>query len=186
MEQDGPAKPWIRFVPNLLSSMRLILALAFPFLPSIWPWRLSAVVVAGLTDALDGIIARRFRITSIAGGLLDGIADKLFVLVALVTLAFDDRILWWQVLLLLSRDMVVAVAALYAVGTGQWKAFDEMPARLPGKLTTVAVFVWLTASLTPWTAGVSRVLLLLATACSLIAAGDYLLLFIRGVREHPR
>ncbi len=186
METDGRPRSWIRFVPNLLSGVRLILALVFPVLPGEWPWRLSAVVLAGLTDGLDGLIARHFRITSIVGGLLDGIADKLFALVVLITLAVDGRILWWQVLLLLSRDVVVAIAASYAVATAQWKAFDEMPPRLPGKLTTMAVFAWLVMKLTPWTEGVSVILLVVAVLCSLVAAGDYLVLFVRGVREHPR
>ena len=64
----------IGLVPNVLSGLRLVLAAGFWALPP--SWRLAAVIAGGLSDWLDGFIARRFGVTSVAGGLLDGIADK--------------------------------------------------------------------------------------------------------------
>jgi phosphatidylglycerophosphate synthase len=74
-------------LPNLLTLTRLGLGIAFPLLPE--TWRLGAFLLATATEALDGALARLLQATSLFGQVLDPIADKVFVLSVLVTLAID-------------------------------------------------------------------------------------------------
>ena len=63
----------MRFVPNILSSLRLVIAFVFPFVPDYyWLW---LVLTGGCSDFLDGWIARRWQVASWQGGLLDAVAD---------------------------------------------------------------------------------------------------------------
>jgi CDP-diacylglycerol--glycerol-3-phosphate 3-phosphatidyltransferase/cardiolipin synthase len=138
MRQVESRRRWIIVVPNVLSTLRLILAGMFGFVdPKGW-WLM--ILAAGLSDFADGFIARRFAASSWAGGLLDAIADKTFALIVLITFTADDRLDVWQTLMLLSRDFVVVFVAIYAAMTGRWHAFRKMPSRLFGKLTTASMF----------------------------------------------
>jgi phosphatidylglycerophosphate synthase len=69
---------YIRFVPNILSTVRLVLACLFPFVPEqLWMW---LIIGSGGSDVLDGWIARHWQVQSRAGAILDAVADKLFIL----------------------------------------------------------------------------------------------------------
>ena len=85
-DDPSPAPTWIAAVPNALSIGRLLLAVVFPFVAPVTA-RLVLVIAGAASDGLDGYVARRWRVTSVAGGLLDGIADKAFTLSVLLTLA---------------------------------------------------------------------------------------------------
>ena len=171
-------------VPNVLSVGRLLLAAAFPIVPG--PWLAPIIVAAGLSDFIDGYLARRFNLSSWVGGLLDAIADKVFVLTVLVTLTYRRQLEIEQAMLLLSRDFAVLFVVIYAVLTARWDAFRRMPSRPFGKVTTVLVMVlFLVLVLWPALGALGFTLLALAAAMSIIAALDYLRLFIRGLRE-PR
>ena len=174
---------WIHIVPNVLSTLRLGLAASF----WAWPaeWRVPIVVIAGLSDFADGYIARRFTASSWAGGLLDAIADKAFVLSVLVTLMMRGYIQHWQVAMLLARDAVVITMAIYTAIRREWAAFRRMPSRRLGKFTTALIILfYATALLFPrpeqhaddwlfWPAGL----------CSVLAGADYLALFLREHRK---
>lgn len=168
---------FVRLVPNVLSIARLVLAAAFWALPA--PWRLPAVIAGGFSDALDGFIARRFNVMSVAGGLLDGIADKAFTLSVLITLGADGTIAWWQVLVLLSRDLTVGGLALYAACLGRFDAFSRMVPKGLGKITTLAVFTWFVVVLLPCPPGITRVAFWIAGGASMLAGLDYFVTFLR-------
>ena len=173
-----PERGWIRGVPNLLSSLRVILALVFPFAPE-RAW-LPLVVAGGATDGLDGRIARRFGVQSTFGGLLDAFADKLFVVSILATWAVQGRIAVWQVLLLLPRDIVVAYVSAYYASRRRWGAFHGMPARTAGKVTTLLLFAYFVVLLATIPTIVADVVFVCAAACSLVAGIDYAVQFRRA------
>lgn len=168
---------FIKIVPNVLSSMRLVLALGFWAMPV--PWQLPVVIVGGVSDWLDGIIARRYLATSLAGSLLDAIADKLFTLSVLLTLIVGGQMLWWQGLVLICRDLVVAALALYALLIRRPDAFGHMRPRLPGKLTTSLIFIWLVVLLAGASPAVCWWLFGLVGLTSVLAGLDYLMQFLR-------
>jgi len=127
-------------IPNCLTLLR-ILAVPF-FAVAVWyGYALQALVIfvlAGLTDLLDGWVARRFNQKSLLGAVLDPAADKLLMTTAFVLLAFPRthfavQVPAWVSILAITRDVVISLVALKAC-----THFD--PARfLPtflGKLTT--------------------------------------------------
>jgi phosphatidylglycerophosphate synthase len=173
-------------VPNLLSVLRLGLAAGFPLIPAeypYWPWRVVVVVAAGGSDWLDGFVARRWGAKSASGVLLDAVADKLFVFSVLLTLTVTGALWWWQMLLIIARDLAVAYVAAYVALRRDWPAFRRLVPRLPGRLTTGFQFaLFLTVLIWPETAFAVFVFVLTA-ACSAIAAVDYLQLFGKAWRE---
>ena len=89
---------------------------------------LLLILTAGLTDALDGYLARRFQWTSRLGSILDPIADKLLVFATYVTLAWLGHVPVWLTVLIVGRDVVImtgATAYHYVVGV-----FDMTPTLL--------------------------------------------------------
>ena len=101
------------------------------------PGRLAAMVVlvAGITDLLDGYYARKWKIESLLGKFLDPVADKLLLLVGLIMLLKLGRLDAWIVMLLLSREFLVtglravAVAEGIVISAGQggkWKLTFQM------------------------------------------------------------
>src|SRR6185503_1029597 len=82
----------VRALPNIISSSRVVLAVAF-VLAKDRDVRLALVALAAATDFLDGWIARAARVTSRWGALIDPIADRFFALVAVSTFLFSGE-LW--------------------------------------------------------------------------------------------
>ena len=171
----------IAAVPNLLSALRLVLAGAFPFVPP--SWRLPVVLIGGLSDWLDGFVARRFHAQSTLGGLLDAIADKTFALSVLFTLAAASVIAPWQVGVVVLRDLAVLGICVYFALGGRWKAFTGMPSRWAGKITTALLFLWLAAVLAHLPPPVTLPLFAALALFSAAAAADYLLQFARALRR---
>jgi CDP-diacylglycerol--glycerol-3-phosphate 3-phosphatidyltransferase len=170
---------YIRFVPNTLSTIRLILACVFPFAPEqLWVW---LIIAGGGSDVLDGWIARRWQVQSRLGAILDGVADKLFVLIALLTVAGAGKFSLWWVLPLLSRDLLVAFTAVYAAAARSWESFNKMDVRWPGKLATAGQFLLLlTVVLYP--DGI-QIVLWIAVLLSVASAIDYGRLFILELQQ---
>ena len=99
--------PWT--VPNLLSVLRI---LGVPlFLWAILTHRdgiaVATLVLSGVTDYLDGQIARRYGLVTRLGQLLDPIADRLYIAATMVGLAAVDVIPWWLLVLLVARDAFI-------------------------------------------------------------------------------
>lgn len=99
-------------LPNLLSLSRFPLAAAFVMVEGT-PSRVALLGAASLTDMLDGWLARRGRTTQL-GALLDPIADKTFVLVALSAFLFSGALSVRDYFIVLSRDFATAVGFLVA------------------------------------------------------------------------
>jgi len=99
-------------VPNVLSAVRLLTIPLFMWL-ALGPQAdgLAALVLAlgGITDYLDGMLARRWNQISRLGQLLDPIADRLATLAVMVVFLVRGVVPWWFVALLVGRDLVLAV-----------------------------------------------------------------------------
>ncbi len=121
-------------IPNALSMLRLV-GLPF-FLWAIVSERdLLAFVIlllSGLTDYLDGKIARRFHMESRLGQFLDPVADRLYILTTLLGLAWREIIPVWLVVALLAREAVMALMLLYLRTRGQ----TGLPVHFVGKAAT--------------------------------------------------
>lgn len=180
MADDEHGYGWIQPIPNTLTVLRIVAAFVLPFAAT--AWRLPLVLFAGISDWLDGWIARRFHAQSQSGALLDGVADKLFVLSAVITFVGASEIPFWQGLLLMARDITVGLIAAYAVVRREWHAFGHMEARLAGKLTTALVLPWFATLLIPSLEPARMPLFVLAAIASVAAAIDYLIQLRTKVR----
>lgn len=154
-------------VPNLLSLVRVPLALAF-LLTSQTTARVIIIIVAAASDWLDGWWARTRGPRTSTGALLDPVTDKVFVVVALISFAVHGVIATWQLLVLLARDIFVA-AGFVAV----WLLRLDVPleARFPGKVvTTLQLAAVLVLTLAPRAA---TALVMITAAAGVWAIADY-------------
>lgn len=128
---------------DLLSLVRIPLAAAFIAIPEGGP-RLVILAVAGFTDLADGWLAR-WRGGSRLGGLLDPVADKIFVAAAFFVVLVSGALTWWEIALVLLRDILATLAFIVAVATRRPRA---IPARAGGKAVTLLQLATLLAFLT--------------------------------------
>ncbi|HLP23031.1 MAG TPA: CDP-alcohol phosphatidyltransferase family protein [Microbacteriaceae bacterium] len=101
-------------VPNLISFARLGLVPVFLWLivAGDYAAALIVLVIASVSDALDGWLARTLKQISNLGILLDPIADRLYILAALIGLSWRGLVPWWVLALIVSRDILLVVLAL--------------------------------------------------------------------------
>jgi phosphatidylglycerophosphate synthase len=171
-----------RIFPSVLSGFRLVAALTFPFCPEkFWIW---LIIGAGLSDIFDGWLARKWHVESWQGGLIDAIADKLFVLTVLIVFAAADKFSPLWIPIVISRDILVLCTALYIAVLKLWRSFTQMGARISGKLTTGGQFILFFTVILAWEKTTTA--LLFASFCSLLAAYDYGRLFIQALTEHHK
>ena len=139
---QGHSRAELRRLPNVLSLSRLLLAVLF--VPAGPAARVALICLAGATDFLDGWLARRTNTTTRWGALVDPIADRVFVLVAIVTYVLNGELSVVESLLLLSRDIATALGFFVARTVPRLRGI-EFKARFPGKIVTVLQLVTLLA-----------------------------------------
>jgi len=168
----------LRALPNILSSSRVVLAVAFVALPDP-DARLALVGLAAVTDFLDGWLARRARWTTRWGALLDPFADRVFALVAVSVFLFAGRLTTLEYFIMIARDLMTAVGFLVARSVS-WLRPVEFKARWSGKLVTVLQFAAF-VGLLRYPAAVSP-LVWAVGAASLWSIADYTLALWRASR----
>jgi cardiolipin synthase (CMP-forming) len=128
-------------IPNLITIARI---LSVPVM--VWAimtgWMLAAFLLflaAGVSDAIDGYLAKRFAMTSELGAYLDPLADKALIVSIYVTLGISGDIPRWLVLLVVSRDVMIVAAVLLS-----WLVGKPLPMKplLVSKLNTAAQIVF--------------------------------------------
>ncbi|HEV3185611.1 MAG TPA: CDP-alcohol phosphatidyltransferase family protein [Xanthobacteraceae bacterium] len=128
-------------IPNLITLAR-ILSVPVMVWAIVTGWMLAAFLLflaAGVSDAIDGYLAKRFGMTSELGAYLDPLADKALIVTIYVTLGISGNIPLWLVLLVVSRDVMIVAAVLLA-----WVMDKPLPMKplLVSKLNTVAQIVF--------------------------------------------
>jgi len=112
---------------------------------------LAILIIAGLTDGLDGILARTLNQKTALGAYLDPIADKLLLSSSFVVLALNRKISWWLATLVLSRDVLLLTAAAVILVVVGYRPF---PPSIYGKATTalqiLLVFAVVLLAVTDW------------------------------------
>ena len=137
MSEQAGASTRVLTVPNLISFARLLLVPVFAVLlvQHRDGWALAVLAVSGASDWLDGVVARRWNQVSRLGQLLDPAADRLFILVTIVTLAWRGVVPWWLVVVLVLRDVLLGVVQLVVARAGH----RPLPVHLAGKAGTFAL-----------------------------------------------
>ena len=133
-------------LPNYITLIRIIL---IPFFINLMIYgyfseALIVFVIACITDALDGMIARLTQSKTELGAFLDPMADKLLIVSAFVTLVLMEMLPVWLVIIVVSRDVILVLGSIVIYFTEQ--EFKARPS-LIGKTTTVLQLLVVTLSL---------------------------------------
>ncbi len=129
-------------IPNLLTLSRVLLT---PVV-GIYIWRREYIyaaiyfAVAGVTDGLDGWLARRMKASSALGLFADPIADKILLSAMFAVLAFDGVLPWWFSGLVLGRDVLILLMAWAGLVFTKHRGF---PPTVWGKISTVVQILYL-------------------------------------------
>jgi cardiolipin synthase len=124
-------------IPNLLSFLRIALVPVFLWLllEELFLAAITVLAVAGLTDFLDGYLARKLNQTTKLGKMLDPVADRLYIFATLLALSATGYVPWWLAGLVILRDflMLVSLPILASVG------YRSLPVHYLGKASTFAL-----------------------------------------------
>jgi len=131
----------LALAPNLLSLARLPLAALFPIVVPSVLGALGVLAAAGLTDVLDGYLARKNDQATATGAIVDPVCDKVFAVTVLVTLLTRNLLPAWAIPALLAREILETPLALWIVAKRRQRGVRETMANAPGKLATFAQFV---------------------------------------------
>jgi len=108
-------------IPNSICVMRMLLVI--PIVISLrseaFPLALVLIFIAGLSDGLDGYLAKRFDWRTRLGGLLDPLADKLLLVTVILTLTFMNLTPIWLACVVIGRDLIIVIGAIlynYLIG----------------------------------------------------------------------
>jgi cardiolipin synthase len=123
--------------PNQITLLRLI------FIPFIvmnvaegdYAWALGLFIAAGISDGLDGLLARLLEQKTLLGQYLDPIADKLLLSTLFLVLSFKQHIPWKVTILVLSRDVIIIIVCALVYTTLDFRDFRPS---IFGKLNTLA------------------------------------------------
>ena len=128
---------WVAHLPNLLCLARLVCVpvIVWAVLERDFALALWIFIAAGISDALDGFIAKRFGAESVFGAFLDPIADKALLVGVYVALVARDMLPLWLVILVVFRDLVIVGGALVIQVATQRLSMEPLPV---SKINTAA------------------------------------------------
>lgn len=170
-------------IPNLITLGRVILVpvVFWLLLTGELQAAFLAFVVAGISDAVDGFLAKRFKWETELGAYLDPIADKLLIVCIFIALGVTDRLPSWLVITVVSRDILIVIAVVLS-----WLLGHPTPMKplTVSKMNTVAQIVLAGTVLADEAFGLRlrgpvQVLTLIAAATTVASLVAYLRVWLR-------
>lgn len=163
-------------IPNILTLFRILLTpvfLIFLF-HNQFTEALVTFFLAGLTDGLDGFIARAFKQKSLLGAFLDPVADKILLVSAFLALASLNIMPWWLAVVVIVRDLAIITGASLLVLSDV--PFEVKPS-IAGKITTLFQLLTVVLTLSSQIFHVNRIFLwtlfLVSTIMTVVSGWDY-------------
>jgi cardiolipin synthase len=125
---------------NMITILRFLLVpgVVYWLLTEEWQWAFAGFVIAGISDGVDGFVARHFNQRSKLGAYIDPMADKLLLVSVFVVLGFIGKLPLWLVVAAVSRDALIVCAVLLSTVMG---APVEMKPLLVSKANTAVQIV---------------------------------------------
>ncbi|MGY6646839.1 MAG: CDP-alcohol phosphatidyltransferase family protein [Salinarimonas sp.] len=170
-------------IPNLITVFRLILVplVILAILQGAWGAAFTMFVIAGISDGLDGYIARRFDQRSEFGAMIDPLADKALLISIFVTLAIVAQIPTWIAVLVVFRDAMILMAFVIAVL--MTRPMEVKPLTI-SKVNTALQIGYVALVLGLLAFGIAAPLIVTLTmwavaALTVITAGAYLVIWLR-------
>lgn len=128
-------------IPNIISMVRIALIVVFTVLliTENDGWAIAALAAAGISDFLDGYLARRWNQVTKLGRVLDPAADRMLTIAVVLGLGVRGIVPWWLVGVLFARDIVVGIALLWAKS----RNVDSPQVTMTGKWATALLYFFL-------------------------------------------
>jgi cardiolipin synthase (CMP-forming) len=103
-------------LPNILTFFRLLATpfILFLILQNAYLSAFGVFTFAGISDWLDGYLARRWQVESTFGRLFDPVADKALMIVCFASLGFSGALPLWLIVITIGRDLLILIAALFS------------------------------------------------------------------------
>ncbi|GAA0699661.1 CDP-diacylglycerol--glycerol-3-phosphate 3-phosphatidyltransferase [Paraclostridium ghonii] len=166
-------------LPNKLTLFRIFLIPVFIIvmmlnLPSKFLIACMIFIVASVTDAMDGHIARKYNLVTDFGKFMDPLADKLLVISALTTMIEYDLVAAWMVIIIVARELTVSILRAIAAADGK-----VIAASSGGKLKTISQMIAVVILLLGAHTGnvlflnIGKVTILIATLLTLYSGWEY-------------
>ena len=183
-------------IPNIISLFRLMLIPLFVITyfdkseNSYYLWSIIIVIVSGLSDIVDGFIARKFKMISDLGKILDPIADKLTQVVVILSLAINHPILFPMFVVLFIKELLTLFAAAHILSNG----VKPISSKWFGKLSTVVIFLTMVYTIVidlyKSTVKISEIplyfLVIASIVCMIISLCGYFRMFSKDVKGEPK
>ncbi|MEA2993110.1 MAG: hypothetical protein QOD40_2030 [Alphaproteobacteria bacterium] len=182
---------WGRFlsIPNLITLARILLVPVLVWAITSGEMQLAFLLflAAGVSDAIDGFLAKRFGMASELGAYLDPLADKALIVSIYVSLGFAGAVPPWLVILVVSRDMMIVAAVMLSWLVGRPV---EIKPLLVSKLNTVAQIIFAALVLAALGFGFDLEPMLSLTMAAvavltLLSVGFYLAEWVRHMNSAP-
>jgi cardiolipin synthase (CMP-forming) len=165
-------------IPNILTVFRLILIPVFIFIffsssTNSFYYSVIIFLLAGFTDFLDGYLARKYKLITKVGTVLDPLADKLMLITVLTCLVIKLYIPVWVVLIVSAKElfMILCGILLYKKGT-------IIPSSIFGKASTI--FFYVSILILTFNEAVGLYLLYISVASTLIALVNYFIVYTKN------
>ena len=129
-------------IPNILTIFRFILFIVLNLVYDSYIAAFIIFTISGLTDILDGFIARKFNFITNFGKLIDPLADKCTQIITLGTLAIKDIIPMWIIIIVVLKEFIMVAGASFLYGKEL-----VVSSRWYGKLATVLFYIAIVCSL---------------------------------------
>ncbi len=133
-----------KHIPNTLTILRFLLipVIVFYIFSGNYIWAFLFFTISGLTDIIDGFIARKFNLISNFGKLMDPLADKLTQIATLASLVLSNIIPIWILLIVLLKEFIMICGAAFLYGKDV-----VVYSKWYGKLATVLFYIAIVVSL---------------------------------------
>ena len=174
---------YLNWIPNIISIIRIILIAPVLVLiyDSKFEWALFLFLVAGLSDALDGYLAKHFGWRTRIGALLDPVADKLLVAGTFVILTWLNFIPFWLSAIVISRDLIIASGVLFYSFEGE----PTVISKINTVLELLFVLMVLSSAAFSWPSQPIITFLGAAVIVTVVISGiDYIISWTRRVKTH--
>lgn len=174
-------------IPNLISAIRILLVVPFVlfFMSEKYILAFATIVLSGISDALDGLIARKFNQISSLGKILDPIADKLTLVVVIICVGILIPSIIPLVVVLVIKDVLMLLGGSYLIK----KKITPPAAMWFGKIATIIFYISVTFIVFAKSFFkfenhiVTMVLLIITTVAMLFALIKYTIIFVKLLKE---
>lgn len=137
----------LRYLPNFVTVLRILLVapICLAFIDQDYRLAFYLFVIAGISDGIDGLLARNFNWSTRLGSILDPLADKLLLVVNFVTLAWFGYMPWDLVIVIILRDIWILTGALvYHYQFGRYTITPSWPSKINTflQITVVSIILF--------------------------------------------